>query len=469
MTITQTTDVVARLVSSVEGRAVPIRATRSLADDPGPAFGIATIKMVSEEVVQAIAFGLIDEEPEVVTRWNPLSRDTASLELFAEALDSYLRDRVANDTMPRIWLPHGNALSVLEVLGYRYRTNREASDTLRTLGRHCLTLAQEARYEGQQAVVVGAEVLRSHVATGQSPVEDGHLGALLAWVDPPADRPAREEAAARALLPASGILPRGADDRVEALRRIAKGRGAEADAARSEIETILREGALAEWQLLLDARAAILALPMPATPGIDVLVKASVDRLEYKILNDVSPPRRPVALSRMVEEHEFSADQAEDVAVRGDRMARDEARAKGKVVSGTVTSVTWGGRSGCKPCTVVLRTDQPVLRVRRGTTLRTLAGDVVFRVEAEGEDAGVRVLTLSVNNGVRTVNRWSLPIDVELTDSYPRDFSFVRNKARRAMQAANTPLVFADELPAVAPAAPAPDDLLARATGLRRP
>jgi hypothetical protein len=273
--------------------------------------------MVSEEVLQAVAFGILGEEPDVVVRWNPLSREVEGLERLAVALDRYLNDQVADDELPRVWLPHGSALSLMETFGHRYRTNREASGELQTLGRHCITLATEARFDGQQVVVDAGAVLRQHVVTGQSPVEDGHLGALLAWIEPDPGSTAIETARRRSLVPASGVLERTADDQVEALRRIGKGNDAAGAAARARIETLLRAGTVTEWNLLLACRQAIFDLPLPVLPGIDRLVAESKERVSYRIRNVVAPAGRAPALARMVEEHEHAAEVAEDVVVRG--------------------------------------------------------------------------------------------------------------------------------------------------------
>jgi hypothetical protein len=110
-------DVLARAVAHHEQRALPTRAAFSLTPDPEDVFAIAFIKMVSEELVQAIAYGHPLGEPELITRWNPLSRETGELEPFAQALDAYLARMRAKGALPRIWLPHGSALTLLELLG----------------------------------------------------------------------------------------------------------------------------------------------------------------------------------------------------------------------------------------------------------------------------------------------------------------------------------------------------------------
>src|SRR5262245_57702687 len=110
--------------------------------------------MVSEQLVQAIAFGDPDGEPQIVTRWNPLSRETAELEPFAAALDAYVRGVVARGALPRVWVPHSSTITLVELLGHRYRTNKAAATTLQNMGWLCRALAEEAKYRGQQVVAV---------------------------------------------------------------------------------------------------------------------------------------------------------------------------------------------------------------------------------------------------------------------------------------------------------------------------
>src|SRR2546421_200246 len=127
-------DTTGRILAWSVGRALPTRATSSIGPDPTPVFGIAPIKVVSDDIIQAVV------------------------------------------------------------------------------------LAGEARYAGQQVVVVATELLRSHVTTGQQPIKDNHLNALLAWVRPVPGVDPAVEADRRALVPAAAMLERDIDDHVEFLR-----------------------------------------------------------------------------------------------------------------------------------------------------------------------------------------------------------------------------------------------------------
>src|SRR5689334_7248475 len=126
-------DLVARLLAAKERRALPIRTSSALAADPPVAFGIAPIRVVSEELVQAVAFGRLDRVPTIATTWNPLDREVAFLEPLAEQLNAYLSDCIVAQILPRVWLPHGTALDILDILGHRYRANKHATDIIRRL------------------------------------------------------------------------------------------------------------------------------------------------------------------------------------------------------------------------------------------------------------------------------------------------------------------------------------------------
>ncbi len=81
-------DIMARVLARRFGRAIHIRDTSSLESDPDPVFGIAPIRLVAEQQVQAVAYGTFGAPPHVLVRWNPLGRQARELEPFAQALDS---------------------------------------------------------------------------------------------------------------------------------------------------------------------------------------------------------------------------------------------------------------------------------------------------------------------------------------------------------------------------------------------
>lgn len=107
---------------------------------------------------------------------------------------------------PQLIVPNGAALEYVRLLGRSTRYLRTVEDTdaphpvpvpVPLLGRWLTHYAERARTPGAALLVAMTDLLTRHWATGQSAMEDQHLGALLGWIDPPAglDGPA---AAARA-------------------------------------------------------------------------------------------------------------------------------------------------------------------------------------------------------------------------------------------------------------------------------
>jgi hypothetical protein len=106
----------------------------------------------------------------------------------------------------QILVPNSAALDYLRLLGRSTRFLRTAEDPdtpypvpapLPLLGRWLTHYGERARTPGSALLLAMTELLTRHWTTGQSAMEDQHLGALLGWIDPPAglDGPA---AAARA-------------------------------------------------------------------------------------------------------------------------------------------------------------------------------------------------------------------------------------------------------------------------------
>src|SRR5262249_47764931 len=233
------------------------RRLSTLSADPGTTIGIATIKIVTEEQVQAIAFGRIGGEPEILVRLDPISRDVSDLQPFAAFLAAVAGDAQRDDGALRVWIPHTGTLEALDVLGHRYWRNQSAPDAIRRMGEICRIVAHEHAFPGQQTIADAAGILREHVSTGLTPIEEGHLNAVLAWVDPAVRQPL-EESRERIRVPASGVLPntpdQPLDDRVDRLRREAKGAlGGRRVALQREIALILSNAVLREWRLMVEA------------------------------------------------------------------------------------------------------------------------------------------------------------------------------------------------------------------------
>ncbi|MFI5807613.1 hypothetical protein [Streptomyces sp. NPDC051561] len=96
---------------------------------------------------------------------------------------------------PQLIVPSRAGIDYLRLLGRSTRFRRTAEQDPDTpypapphiplLGRWLTHYGERARVPGASLLLAATDLLARHWATGQSSLEDLHLGALLAWVDPP--------------------------------------------------------------------------------------------------------------------------------------------------------------------------------------------------------------------------------------------------------------------------------------------
>ncbi|GAA2234082.1 hypothetical protein [Streptomyces nogalater] len=96
---------------------------------------------------------------------------------------------------PQLIVPSRTGLDFVRLLGRSMRFRRTAEQDpdapypapprVPLLGRWLTHYGERARVPGSSLLLALTEVLSRHWATGQSGLEDEHLGALLAWIDPP--------------------------------------------------------------------------------------------------------------------------------------------------------------------------------------------------------------------------------------------------------------------------------------------
>lgn len=96
---------------------------------------------------------------------------------------------------PQLIVPSRAGIDFVRLLGRSMRFRRTAEQDPETpypaparvplLGRWLTHFAERARVPGSSLLLAMTDVLTRHWATGQSTLEDQHLGALLAWIDPP--------------------------------------------------------------------------------------------------------------------------------------------------------------------------------------------------------------------------------------------------------------------------------------------
>ncbi|MFJ4802382.1 hypothetical protein [Streptomyces murinus] len=110
---------------------------------------------------------------------------------------------------PQLIVPSRAGLAFVRLLGRSMRFRRTAEQDpeapypapprVPLLGRWLTHYGERSRVPGSALLLALTDVLSRHWATGQSGLEDQHLGALLAWLDPPAGSSGAEAARAAEL------------------------------------------------------------------------------------------------------------------------------------------------------------------------------------------------------------------------------------------------------------------------------
>ncbi len=105
---------------------------------------------------------------------------------------------------PQLIVPSRAGIDFVRLLGRSMRFRRTAEQDPETpypapprvplLGRWLTHFAERARVPGSCLLTAMTDVLTRHWTTGQSTLEDQHLGALLAWIDPPGGETGAEAA-----------------------------------------------------------------------------------------------------------------------------------------------------------------------------------------------------------------------------------------------------------------------------------
>jgi hypothetical protein len=127
----------------------------------------------------AAVLPVVDEYADAVET-EPATRNREESEVCADA--------------PQVVVPNSAALEYVRLLGRSTRYLRTVEDPearhpvpvpVPLLGRWLTHWAERARTPGSALLVAMTDLLTRHWATGQSAMEDQHLGGLLGWIDPP--------------------------------------------------------------------------------------------------------------------------------------------------------------------------------------------------------------------------------------------------------------------------------------------
>jgi hypothetical protein len=215
----------ARAEAVATGRATPLATVRHrhLCERPLVLVPLTTAGEVGAPLGALV--GTVREEPRLLVVPQPRDRDLRfaflselaqvvlpHVEAYADhvEVEPATRNREESEVCadaPQLIVPNAAAADYVRLLGRSTRFRRTAEEDPETpypvparvplLGRWLTHYGERARTPGSSLLLAMTELLTRHWATGQSNLEDQHLGALLAWIDPP-DGLSGAEAARRA-------------------------------------------------------------------------------------------------------------------------------------------------------------------------------------------------------------------------------------------------------------------------------
>ncbi|MFI9353533.1 hypothetical protein [Streptomyces lydicus] len=283
---------------------------------------------------------------------------------------------------PQVIVPSAGGIEFVRLLGRSMRFRRTAEQEpeapypapphVPLLGRWLTHFGERARVPGAGLLVSMTGLLTRHWATGQSALEDQHLGALLAWIDPPAGL-SGQEAAERAesardadgqlLCPPAGPATDPAFDNrllAPAMARYDAGLPDAEEEFRALVEGQLRPTWDAVW------RGVDLLRTLPE--GARVADRWKRDRWSYTAHRDrvrAGEPPQPkrddaVTAAQKLSARETAQAQLDAQEALDDPLVMAGRRLAGEAFRGTVTGVEMAMSEGKRPMPrplVTLRTD----------------------------------------------------------------------------------------------------------------
>lgn len=448
----------ARLEAHRSGRAEPLATVRHrhLTDRPMLLVPLADAGEAGAPL--AFLLGRDREEPTLLTLPRPLDRERrfALLAELADVLLPYLescaesvelverqvknpetgeRETEARELCadaPQLIVPNSGGIELLGMLGRATRFRRTAEDPdpgpypapLRVplLGRWLTHLHERAQVPGSSLLLSMTSLLGRHWATGQSNLEDQHLGSLLGWLDPPegvrgdaAALAAETERDARGRLrcPPAGPTTDPAFDRQleQAVHRYNAARELGDQAASAAREQDIREllGSVLYpvWEQLWQGLDLLRALP----PGERTVERWEGDRWSYTGHRDrlaAGEPPQPVHDDAVTAARKLAQREREQVRLEvqealDDPLVMAEYRLAGEAFTGVVTAVepaydTSGRSPKPRPLVTVRTDDRPY--ADRGRKLHRAGGPSSQQAELAEADPASGTLTVRLLNGM---------------------------------------------------------------------
>lgn len=177
---------VAAVLAAVVGAAQTAAMTRTIRLLPD-ALLLAVVGLAGEPgALHAVGAGRRLQRPLLACAADPRDREAfyALLDALAEPVAGAWDAARDAGIYLQVVVTSAKSADLLEQIGERARTARGVPPAVRRLGAHLGYLEDRRHVAGQQALIVAPEALLAHLATGQSPVDDGHLGAVLEWIKP---------------------------------------------------------------------------------------------------------------------------------------------------------------------------------------------------------------------------------------------------------------------------------------------
>lgn len=412
--------VLARAEAVEAGRAVPAATVRHRHLSPAPVVLVTLTTAGEAGAPLGAMIGTDRGQPHLLVVPQPLDRDlrfaffAGLAEVLLPLIDAYADD-AEPEPAPRgraeetelcadalqIVVPNTAALDYVRLLGRSTRFLRTTQDDPDTpypvpvpvplLGRWLTHYAERARTPGSSLLVAATELLTRHWTTGQSALEDQHLGALLGWIDPPPGLTG-PAAAARAetgrgpdgLLvspPAGPATDPVFDNRVlaPAMARYdaARAAGAGAERAEAEVRRLVASQLRPAWDDVWRALDLLRALP----EGAHVEERWKRDRWSFTAHRDriragePPQPRRDDAIAaaqklagREAAQARLSAQEALDdpLVMAGRRLA-------GEAFTGEVVAVETAWSDGRRPM------PRPILTIDTTDPFDSPAGTRLYR------------------------------------------------------------------------------------------
>lgn len=308
---------------------------------------------------------------------------------------------------PQLLVPNPGGVGFTRLFGRSTRFRRTDGDypvdpSVPLLGRWLTYLAERAEHPGSSALVAMTQALSMHWVTGQSPLEDAQLAALLAWITPPSGMTGTEAAAAAedpVTWPPAGPATDPTFDNEELAPAMAAydravTTGSQVSRSRTKLENLLRSQLEPTWRLMWQA----ISLLRELSAGAHVAKRWTDDRdaftnfTAYLEQGGIPQPRRDgaVAAARKLHHMERALTSYDVQRAYDDPMVMAEYRLTGEAFVGEVTAAhpTRVDSSGKK------RVLRPWIAVTTADTVLVTPGTTLYSPE-QPEQQKARVMSVA--------------------------------------------------------------------------